>query len=342
MSRVAILVLLASCGGDNIHIAADPDAAIADPDAAPDAAIDAAIDAAPDDGIPQRLEDTGLYFRFPDIIHPQNVEYEPQFELWADGATKRRWVRLPPGSQIDTSNMDFWSYPVDTRIFKEFSRGGLRVETRMIWKRGPNLDDWVAVTYAWNAAQDEAVRTDGDAVPDALGTGHDIPGEFACLGCHGKQPDFVLGFSAIQLDTDTASFGLDELIADDRLTDPPAGGPVFFPLPGSATDQAALGYLHGNCGGCHHPTGVARDIHLRLAVADMANVTDTDAFTTTVGVAPEIDIGAGTALIEAGDPDNSIVVIRMEALDNTRMPEIGSEEVDVTGVTAVRNWILGL
>jgi hypothetical protein len=340
MSRcIALLLAIGGCA-DNIQI--NPGADAAPPIDAPDAPIDApSVDAGEVPVAPLRLADTGLYFQFPDIIHPRNVEYEVRFELWADGATKRRWVRLHDGAQIDTSDMDFWSYPVGTVIFKEFSRDGLRVETRMIEKRGPALDDWVAVTYAWNAAQTDAVL-ELDGVADALGTGHDIPSEFLCQSCHRKQPDFVLGFSAIQLDTADTSFGLDELIDAGRLSDPPARvGPVFFPLPGDGVDQVALGYLHGNCGGCHHPGGVQRGIRLRLAVESMAQVIDTDAFTTAVDVDAELDIGAGTALIEPGEPDESIVILRMESLQSgTRMPEVGSEEVDDAGVQAVRDWIL--
>src|SRR5690606_24857226 len=139
---------------------------------APVAPIDAAVaDAPPPDAAPpQTLADTGLYASLPDDISPEVTEYEVRFELWSDGASKRRWVKLPPGSQIDTSDMDYWIYPQGTRIWKEFSRGGLRVETRLIEKIGPNPGDWEASTFAWTLAQDAAVAV-GDGVEDALGTG---------------------------------------------------------------------------------------------------------------------------------------------------------------------------
>ncbi|MBA3538393.1 MAG: hypothetical protein H0T79_02085 [Deltaproteobacteria bacterium] len=37
-------------------------------------------------------------------------EYVPQYELWADGATKHRWITLPPGAKIDTSDMSSWKF----------------------------------------------------------------------------------------------------------------------------------------------------------------------------------------------------------------------------------------
>jgi hypothetical protein len=32
--------------------------------------------------------------------------YDPSLSMWADGAEKRRFIRLPPGTTIDTSDMD--------------------------------------------------------------------------------------------------------------------------------------------------------------------------------------------------------------------------------------------
>src|SRR5437016_2932757 len=40
------------------------------------------------------------------------VYFAPTHVLWSDGAHKRRWIRLPPGTRIDTSDMDHWVPPV--------------------------------------------------------------------------------------------------------------------------------------------------------------------------------------------------------------------------------------
>ena len=40
----------------------------------------------------------------------------PRYPLWSDGAEKQRYLSLPPGTQIDTSNMDDWKFPVGTRV----------------------------------------------------------------------------------------------------------------------------------------------------------------------------------------------------------------------------------
>src|SRR5688500_61397 len=95
----------------------------------PDAAqpIDAAetIDAPPDANPLATLDGTGLCLNAGCTqINPDALEYEPRFQLWADGATKRRWMQLPTGTKIDTTNMDRWVFPIGTKFWKEFTRDG--------------------------------------------------------------------------------------------------------------------------------------------------------------------------------------------------------------------------
>jgi len=75
--------------------------------------------------------------------------FTPNHVLWSDGAAKRRWISLPPGTAIDKSDPDAWAFPRGTRLWKEFSIDGRAVETRFIER----LDDgtWRYATYAWNA-----------------------------------------------------------------------------------------------------------------------------------------------------------------------------------------------
>src|SRR5687768_2042345 len=128
------------------------------------------------------------------------LPFAPQYPLWSDGATKRRWIHLPAGSSIDASGA--WDFPVGTRLWKEFSFGR-RVETRYM-ERGAG--GWTYATYAWNDDGTEATRapprglvTDVEVAP---GVRHVIPGEGDCLACHATGPTPVLGFSALQLSPD--------------------------------------------------------------------------------------------------------------------------------------------
>ena len=43
-------------------------------------------------------------------------------QLWADYATKQRWILLPPGTKIDATDPNEWVFPVGTKVWKEFSR----------------------------------------------------------------------------------------------------------------------------------------------------------------------------------------------------------------------------
>ena len=100
---------------------------------------------------PETLSATGLYSDIGTLTLAADVrEYEPTYALWSDGAEKRRWIRLPPGTKIDTSDMDHWSFPVGTKIWKEFQFAGKRVETRLIYRFGPGDDDFIYAAYVWD------------------------------------------------------------------------------------------------------------------------------------------------------------------------------------------------
>jgi len=273
------------------------------------------------------------------------LEYRPRFELWASTATKRRWMQLPAGTRIDTSDMDRWVFPVGTRVWKEFSRDGVRVETRYIVKEladDANLDAWSFAAYAWNAEQTEAVRAEGMGVADANGTMHDIPSHDDCKKCHVQlRPSRLLGVDAIQLDFDSPVADLRDLIAMGLLTTPPAGAPPYFPLPGDAAAQATLGYLHANCSNCHSPTSFAYNdtaLDLRLLTTALGSVAETPTYRTTVN-APAFGDIAGTIVVPK-DPDRSVLIKWMSAPSPVdRMPPLATELVDLEAVAALRAWI---
>jgi hypothetical protein len=324
------LLILAAC---------DEHGGGAPPDSFPDAAPEL-----PDagGGDPETLADTGLYGEG-DVLAPGVVEYTVSWQLWADGAEKRRFVRLPEGAIIDSSDMDYWSLPVGTKIWKEFSQDGTRIETRFIWKRGPELADWYAIAFGWNAEGTEAVALP-DGQRNALGTTHDVPRANDCRRCHERQPDFVLGFSALQLDHEEGDMNLGALVAAGALSNTPAGPAPYFPLPGDPAARAALGYLHGNCGGCHHAGSAVQEqtpLELRLTVSALGSVEETPAYLTAVGQPEAKPLGGDvTAIIAPHDRAGSAIWVRMGIRGNmTGMPPLATEEVDEDGREAVGLWI---
>ena len=139
------------------------------------------------------LSETGLYAsRSSHELQHDVRAYTPAFELWSDGASKRRFIMVPAGAQIDTRDADAWQFPVGTKLWKEFSVQGKRVETRYLEKLGPEADDWLMLPFVWRAQQDDAVLA-VDGARDALGTPHDVPAARDCMGCHGGTPSRELG-----------------------------------------------------------------------------------------------------------------------------------------------------
>lgn len=339
---LAVLCALAACGDDsNSPVDAPP----------PD---DIHVDAPPDGPfMPMRLADTGLCVDTACTqISPGVYAYAPQYELYSDGATKRRWLYLPPGMTIDTTDMNYWKFPVGTKLWKEFTRDGVRVETRFMTKLLADdsaVGAWFFASYQWNATTDDTTLASPSAgVMNANGTMHDIPSRSQCRRCHENTPGRALGVNAMSLDFSAPAGSLDlaDLVAMNLLSAPPAApgsvGAPYFPLPGTAVDQAAFGYLHANCGGCHNPTSsiyATTTMELRLDVTKLNNVNMIPARSTTVNVNGTVG-GLTDKIVDPGNPTGSVMIIRMNsAVFPTKMPEIGTETVDPVGQSALTAWI---
>jgi hypothetical protein len=295
-----------------------------------------------------RLSDTGLYADIATGTLAEGVRpFRPQWELWSDGATKRRFLSLPPGTRIDTSNMDGWIFPVGTRVWKEFSRDGVRVETRLLRKDGPGRQEWTLTGYVWNDDQSDAVAAP-DGQENALGTAHDVPDSKTCKACHEGAIDALIGVSAIQLDHELGDLSLATLSAENLITVSPPGR---YAVPGNDVEREALGYLHANCGHCHndHASGPAGVLfQLALTVRTLGSVVETPAYRTSVGAPSRVPMPLpGTSamqIVAPGDPEASLLYIRMKrrSPEKGQMPSVASELVDIAGAAAVAAWIRAL
>ncbi|HKU45078.1 MAG TPA: hypothetical protein VJR89_43260, partial [Polyangiales bacterium] len=275
-------------------------------------------------------------------------EYAPDYALWSDAADKRRWLILPEGQRVDTSDMAHWMFPVGTKLFKEFSRNGKLLETRLVERiadSGFFKNDYFMGTFIWRADQSDAVLT-AEGKDNVLGTEHDVPRQKACPVCHRGEPGAVLGFSAVQL---SASGRLEDAVRQRLLSDPPEHG---FELPGGFLDKVALGTLHANCGHCHAEAGMADFMHLRFLPEEAGKpVEELEAYRTTVGVelSDEWENRPPEFLyrIVPGDPDASSIAYRMgqrgdDELVPDQMPPLATRKVDRNGLAAVRAWIESL
>jgi hypothetical protein len=305
---------------------------------------------------PEALQDTGLYADFATLqVDPKHLQFSPQYPLWTDGATKHRWISLPPGTAIDGSDPDAWIFPIGTRIWKEFSFGAHRVETRYLERQADG--QWLYAAYAWSAdgreAQLTSERGKRGAYPLPGGRSHTIPGVSDCKACHQGGRSEVLGFSALQLSPDRdpaaphaeplAGVHLNDLIEKGLLLGYPKSLQEKPPriIAGSPTERAALGYLHGNCGHCHNDKGSLQNVGLFLRHVSEAAVQP--ALATTIGHPVKKPAPGQTPdavlRIEPGHPDRSGLVQRAASrYPALQMPPMGTELIDEKAVALLRRW----
>jgi len=236
------------------------------PDATP-------IDPPPDVRDAEFLSEAGLYSDIASHTVLAGIrEFEPEFKLWSDGAEKQRWIRLPPGAQINTIDMASWRVPLGTIVYKEFADpvSGKRLETRVI-QRLPDGTGFYFGSFVWNEDDTEAVldltpnSSDPVDIPDGCaecdsppctgfpGACHVVPQRGRCNECHGGETGRLLGFSAVQLSHGGPGLTLTLLAQEGLLTNPPPAG-MTYPVPGTPVERAAIGSLHANCGHCHAPS----------------------------------------------------------------------------------------
>jgi hypothetical protein len=325
-------------------------------DAAPDAPWDGSLPTdcplGPADESTE-LRCTGLYADWErKTLGPGVRAYDPGLHLWSDGAEKTRWIYLPLGTQIDTSDMDEWTFPYGTKLWKEFVVGGNRIETRMLWKRPASaIGGWYLTTYRWSADGSRADElTTGEANAD--GHGYQVPAQSLCVQCHAGRRDMVMGFEAVSLASPGAGgLAMPALLTQKLLTAPPTSA---LTIPGDAATTAALGYLHANCGtACHNRGGGAASsigFFMRLDVTTLGSVQTTDAWRTGMNVAAYFAVPAveQAKIFAPCSPQASAAYYRMSVRDGVNTPYIGSQMPpiashlsDPNGLAIVAAWLNG-
>ena len=359
---LATLVAVTSCVACTTHGSKQPPVAAESADAGreqaqgsataaqPDAQTEAAQPCVePETGVPDDVFCTGLY-KNRDATQYESAPkpYTPGVLLWSDGADKRRYLSLPPGTQIDTSDMDVWKFPVGTKVWKEFRFDGKLVETRLLWKRGPSM--WATGTYIWTSDQKSA-PLNTSRQPVLLDTGYEIPTAKDCGRCHHGGADYLLGVEAVALGLPTAKgLTLTGLVESGALTDPPATTTIELPEDATGKAATALGYLHANCGmPCHSSRGLGHDTELvmRLRADEFwptpQPVANLDAYKATINVSPTTKSVEqkfpDTHRITPGNHEQSLVWLLSHLRGEYQMPPIVSHKIDEIGTKALGDWI---
>ncbi len=316
--------------------------------------------AAPPTPLPPALSETGLLVPGTSRVRADVLAFSPQYPLWSDGTQKRRWIRLPPGTAIDATQIDAWEFPVGTKLWKEFGYSR-PIETRTIERLADG--SWRFATYVWNAEGTDAVLAPEDGavvrVADAPGGKYTVPSRNDCKACHEGPAVPVLGFTALQLSPDRdplaphadalrngrvdlrtlATRGWLRNLSPALLASPPR---IDAP---TRTARAALGYLHGNCGHCHNAAGALTGLQLVLAQqADPSANSSARTLQSLLGHSsrfrPQGNQRAERIATSAENARDSVLTLRMKT-DNlmARMPPLGVQVVDTEGVALIERWI---
>jgi len=312
---------------------------------------------------PATLGATGLFADLADLSpSPGLLPYQVNLPFWSDHAIKRRWFGLPDASKIGPQREANWTYPTGLVLVKHFdidlTRGDAttrrRLETRVLVKGDAGF---YGVSYRWNEAQTDATLVPDEGVEFDLPINDGgvlrtqrwgIPSRSSCLTCHTPQAGGALSFNPRQLNRDGVihGYGGNQLatLENAGYFSASLGDPAALPRhvrPDEtlySVEARARSYLAVNCAYCHRSDGTVAGAfwdgraHLSLAQTNLVN-------------GPALNNGGSTAnrLVAPGDLARSIVYNRVAVQNGfTRMPPLGSTELDQSAITLLGEWISAL
>jgi uncharacterized repeat protein (TIGR03806 family) len=311
--------------------------------------------------LPPLLSQTGA-FKDTSRLQPVDglVPYDLNVPFWSDGASKMRWMALP--GKIGFHPSGEWNFPAGTVFVKHFELATdetrpwikRRLETRLlvcdaaggvygaVYKWRPDNSD--ADLLPTNLTEDIVIKT-------ATGSRTQVwyyPSRQDCLTCHTSRAGRVLGVKTRQLNRD---YSYSSGVADNELRTwnhlglfQPAidesNIPSYEALARTAdstrsVQDRARSYLDANCAQCHRPGGTVAYFDARY---------DTPL--------KEQNLISGQILLDEGvdspraiapnDIWRSLIFMRMNSLDDIKMPPLAHNALDEQGLREVRQWIESL
>lgn len=330
---------------------------------------------------PQTLTSTGAFSHTSMMTpNPGLFCYEPILPFWSDFALKKRWFTVPDVlDTIDFSTDGNWTYPEGMVWVKHFDleeeRGdnttATKVETRFLVKTADNV---YGVSYRWNSAQTEAylvpdtgvdidytIDTDpGPGVNNVMQSWR-IPSRAECLACHTKIGGQALSFNTRQLNRNgtadqhcVAGLSTNQIQAlDDAgyLTSAPQDTqtlPAHVPLDDTtkSIESRFRSYIAVNCVQCHQsggPTSANWDANpiLKLQDTDLVNGNPNNNGGNILNKILTPGSEALSVLLHRLDPDGVHHTFG-EVGSFDRMPNIGSNVLDETGIQLTKDFIAAL
>ncbi len=298
--------------------------------------------------LPERLSQTGLFADLQTLTPAQGVEpFEVMYPFWSDGARKSRFFRLPEGQTLRIDAEGKMVVPKGTWAVKHFELEGpggqhQRLETRVLVVGDDGLV--AGATYRWEADGSDAIlQLSGAsrAVERAAGEGFEwiFPSSNQCRSCHSEAAGGLLALRTAQTNTFVAGGDQLQQWVERGLLDKPAQALVELEsLPDEldsdddSTDHAR-GYLDVNCAPCHQPgssSGVGLDLRRQTPLAN-------------TGLCLEPKRGGldlqNPRVVAPGDPARSVLLARLGAAPELRMPPLGAATEDSKGIETLRYWI---
>ncbi len=276
------------------------------------------------------------------------VGYDINAAFWSDNAVKTRFFALPSMSAAFAPGADGdWSVPLRSVFMKNFSLGGVMIETRLLMRQSDG--DWAGYSYEWNDAQTDATLV-GPAGKEKTFASQvwSYPSRGQCLQCHTSAAGYSLGLETQQMNRlftysqtgikahqlTTLSYPTIAMLTP-QIVKPADLPKLANPLSTQSLDKRARAYLHTNCSMCHRPGGPTPVALNLLASTALAGTNTCDIVPTKGGLGL-----ANPKIIAPGAPDSSVLLARVNSRDPlVQMPPIGTHVIDASGVALLRQWI---
>jgi uncharacterized repeat protein (TIGR03806 family) len=277
--------------------------------------------------------------------------YEVNVPLYSDGASKFRFVYVPPGSALHATD-DRWGVPAGSYLVKTFyypkdardpSLGRRLLETRFLVK---HQSGFAYSIYLWNDDQTDAVATGGNLdIPvswiDENGIQHDdgyhVPGITLCDSCHRGRALGLRNRQMAGVDGGSSDDQIARLVDAGVLDQPPLEpDPLVAPFGSAPLADRARAYLDANCGHCHAKDGPAAGTKVYWARenTDQAHLPSCKA---TAGVD-----GKDRVLVP-GRPEASEFLARMRSSDPfVRMPRGPLRVPDGAAIALLSQWVAAM
>ncbi len=313
--------------------------------------------------IPPLLSQTGAFSDTRNLTLSKGlIPYDIVVAFWSDGAAKSRWVAVP-NTKIKYSATGDWTFPSGTVLVKTFelpvdaADPGIkrRLETRLLVC--DSKGGVYGAVYKWRADNSDADLLDtsrSEAIPIKTVTGETriqtwyYPSRAECLACHNANTSGVLGLKARQMNraytfpsgvTDNELRAWNHLgLFDSELREADL---EKLPTLAAADDgtrsvqDRARSYLDANCSQCHRPEGTVAYFDARFNTPlDKQELIDGPVL---------LDQGIDRPrIISPHDIWRSIAYMRINTVDDIRMPPVGRETIDQKGVALMRDWITSM